>query len=45
MIEAEKQPWNPELVAARVLRLIREHRIDTLDGDDLEIKTDDVQAA
>jgi len=35
-IEAVKQPWDPELVATRALRVARERRIDAEDGSDLE---------
>lgn len=35
MIEAVKQAWDPERVAARAVRLAREHVIDASDGTDL----------
>ncbi len=35
-IEAVKQPWDPERVATRALRVARERRIDAEDGSDLE---------
>jgi len=37
VIEPVKQAWNPDRVAARAVRLVREQRIDTTDGADLEV--------
>lgn len=37
MIEAVKQPWDPERVATRALRVAQEGRIDAKDGSDLEV--------
>jgi 5-oxoprolinase (ATP-hydrolysing) subunit A len=37
VIEPEKRAWDPDRVAERALRLVREHRIDTADGDDLVV--------
>jgi 5-oxoprolinase (ATP-hydrolysing) subunit A len=38
MIEAVKEAWDPERVAARALRIAREGRIDASDGSDLEVE-------
>jgi UPF0271 protein len=37
VIEAEKQAWEPERVAGRAVRLVREGRIETAGGSDLAI--------
>ncbi len=37
MIESVKQPWDPQRVAARALRVAREGKIDARDGSELEV--------
>jgi 5-oxoprolinase (ATP-hydrolysing) subunit A len=37
VIEAVKQAWDPEKVAARAVRVARERRIDAKDGSDIEV--------
>jgi 5-oxoprolinase (ATP-hydrolysing) subunit A len=37
IIEAVKQPWDPEKVAARAVRVARERKVATTDGSDLEV--------
>ena len=37
VIEGEKRSWDPERVAGRALRLVREGRIETADGGDLTV--------
>jgi 5-oxoprolinase (ATP-hydrolysing) subunit A len=37
ILEAVKRAWDPERVAARAIRMVREHAIDTEDGGRLEV--------
>jgi len=40
IIEKAKKPWDPNLVLNRALKIIKEGKIDTIEGKEIEIKAD-----